>query len=51
MESYIFLVGIFIREILFWIKDKDMVNSFGQTVAFTKDNGEMEFKMGKGKFI
>ena len=51
MGNYTFLVGTFIREILFRIKDKDMVNFFGQIVAFTKENGEMGFRMAKVRFI
>ena len=51
MDNCIFLVAIFIKEILFKIKDKDMVNIFGQIVAFIKDNGELEFKMEKVKYI
>lgn len=27
-----------------------MVKCFGQTVAFTKDNGKMAYKMGKDKY-
>ena len=51
MDSYIFLVETFIREILFKIKGKVMVNFFGLIVAFTKGNGGMEFKTEKVKFI
>ena len=51
MDSYIFLVETFIKEILFKIKDKDMGSFFGQIVAFIKDNGEMESRMVKVKYI
>ena len=51
MDSYIFLVETFIREILFKIKDRDTVNFFGLIVAFTKGNGGMEFRTEKVKFI
>ena len=51
MENYIFQVATFIKEILFKTKEKDMVNSFGLIVVFTKDNGETVFKMEKDRFI
>ncbi len=51
MDNCIFLVEIFIKEILSKIKDKDMVSFFGQIAVFIKVSGEVEFKMGKVKFI
>lgn len=51
MDSSTFLVAIFIREILFKIKNKAMGKCFGPMVAFIKANGKMELSMGKVKFI
>ena len=51
MDNYIFPLVIFIREILYWIKGKDMEKCFGMMVVFIKANGKMEFSMVKGKYI
>lgn len=50
MESSTSPAEIFTKGISFKIKNKVMVKCFGQTVAFTKDNGKMAYKMGKDKY-
>ena len=49
MDSCIFLVEISIKAILFKINAKVMDRCFGLIVVFIRDNGEMEFKMEKGR--
>lgn len=51
MESYIFRVEISIKETSQLIADKAMERCFGLMGHFTKDNGKMEFKMERDKFI
>ena len=47
MESCIFQVEIFTREILLKISVKGMERCFGQMVLFIKVNGKEEFRMEK----
>ena len=49
MDSCIFLVEISIKAILFKINAKVMDRCFGLIVVFIRGNGEMEFKMEKGR--
>ena len=51
MANFIFQVVTFTKGIFSKTKRKAMEKCFGLTVAFTKDNGRMEFKVGKGKYI
>ena len=51
MESYTCRVETFTKETLQMITDKGMEKCFGLMGLFTKENGEMEVKMEKDKFI
>ena len=51
MDSFIFPVAIFTKEILFKIRRKDMVKCFGLMEVFIRVNGKMERKMEKAKYI
>ena len=50
MESFIFQVVIFTKEISSTIEDKAMVKCFGLMDLFTKVNGNTGFKMARDKF-
>jgi hypothetical protein len=51
MDNCIFLVVIFIREILWKTKDRVTDKCFGLMDLFIKEIGKVEFKMERVKFI
>ncbi len=51
MDNFTLVVEIFIKEILFKIKEKVMDKCFGQMEVFIKENGGTEFKMERVKSI
>ena len=51
MENFITRMEIFIKEISWRIKERDMGKCFGQIRVSIKDSGKKGLKMGKDKFI
>lgn len=51
MDNFIGQAEIFIKEIFYKIKERDMVSFFGVMVVFIKVNGIKVYNMVKGSYI